>query len=69
MDWNFTRRSAGLFASLCGSSVSFMISNGAHTFATPHNLKVRARWTQEKAINDRTNVNKIEECDGGDTIE
>ena len=28
-----------------------------------------AKKPQEKTINDRTNVNKIEECDGGDTIE
>lgn len=32
-------------------------------------LRLAAKRPQEKAINDGTNVNKIEECDGGDTIE
>lgn len=32
-------------------------------------LRIAAKRPQEKAINDRANVNKIEECGGGDTIE
>lgn len=32
-------------------------------------LRQVAKRPQEKAINDRANVNRIEECGGGDTIE
>jgi hypothetical protein len=32
-------------------------------------LRLVAKRPQEKAINDRALVNKIEECGGGDTIE